>query len=127
MAACRAWPAGSVPPSYGQPVESDVPVLLLSGILDPVVPPKWGDLAASGLPNSLHLVLPDAHHLSGECYESVLRTFFQNPSLVTRAEDFNGKPEALLDGDRPVVGRQPRSWTRCTEEIRLPPFEIPVR
>ena len=59
---CEVWPSGEPPPGTGQPVTWDGPVLLLSGGLDPVTPPRWGELAASHLPGSRHAVAPGAGH-----------------------------------------------------------------
>lgn len=61
-AICDFWPAGELPDNYREPVASDKPVLLLSGDLDPVTPPRWGERAAESLSNSLHLVVPGSHH-----------------------------------------------------------------
>lgn len=59
---CARWPAHPVPESYFQPVESDLPVLLLSGNLDPITPPQWAEAVAEHLSNSHHLVIPGGHH-----------------------------------------------------------------
>ena len=59
---CDFWPKGELPPGYHDPVVSDKPVLVLSGELDPVTPPRWGESAARHLSNSLHLVVPGAAH-----------------------------------------------------------------
>ena len=59
---CAAWPAGTVPDGYHDPVSSEVPTLILSGEADPVTPSEFGDVVAAGLPNSLHLVFPDQGH-----------------------------------------------------------------
>jgi pimeloyl-ACP methyl ester carboxylesterase len=59
---CQTWPHTQVPPEFKTPVQSDVPVLLLSGEVDPVTPPENGDLASRTLPNSLHLVAPGQGH-----------------------------------------------------------------
>ena len=40
---CRAWPQADRPAEWFEPVQSTVPTLLLSGELDPVTPPAWGD------------------------------------------------------------------------------------
>ena len=40
--ACDVWPRAVVPESYYEPITSSVPVLVLSGRLDPVTPPSWG-------------------------------------------------------------------------------------
>jgi pimeloyl-ACP methyl ester carboxylesterase len=61
-AECDSWPAAELPPSYFEPVVSDVPALLLSGNLDPVTPPSWGELVARGLSHSRHVVVPGAGH-----------------------------------------------------------------
>ena len=60
--ACAVWPRGEIPPGYREPVASDAPVLILSGELDPVTPPRWGDHAAATLPNSRHLIVPGTGH-----------------------------------------------------------------
>ncbi|GAB4580656.1 MAG: alpha/beta fold hydrolase [Anaerolineales bacterium] len=59
---CKTWPRGVIPPDFKNPVQSDVPVLLLSGEHDPVTPPANADLAAETLPNSLHLIAPGQGH-----------------------------------------------------------------
>jgi pimeloyl-ACP methyl ester carboxylesterase len=61
-AECDAWPAARLPESYFEPVRSDVPTLLLSGELDPVTPPSWGELVAQGLSRSRHITVPGAGH-----------------------------------------------------------------
>ncbi|MFT5684679.1 MAG: pimeloyl-ACP methyl ester carboxylesterase [Myxococcota bacterium] len=61
-AVCAGWPTPALPDGYYEPVKSDAPTLLLSGVLDPVTPPRWADLAAETLPNSRHLIAPGAGH-----------------------------------------------------------------
>jgi pimeloyl-ACP methyl ester carboxylesterase len=60
--ACGAWPRAAVDPSYYDPVTSDVPALVLSGDVDPVTPPSWGEAVARHLPRSRHLVAPATGH-----------------------------------------------------------------
>ncbi|PHR63587.1 alpha/beta hydrolase [Pseudidiomarina marina] len=59
---CSVWPTAPRPESWFEPVESDIPSLLLSGRLDPVTPPTWGALAAQSLSNSRHLIAPNGSH-----------------------------------------------------------------
>ncbi|MDG1483960.1 MAG: alpha/beta hydrolase [Myxococcota bacterium] len=61
-AMCAGWPRPALPDGYYAPVHSDAPILLLSGGLDPVTPPRWADLAAETLPSSRHLIAPGAGH-----------------------------------------------------------------
>ena len=74
---CAFWPRGSVEPSYYEPVQSDVPVLILSGDIDPVTPPMWGEQVAKTLPNSLHLILPGTGHTAGGtgCGRRLIKAF----------------------------------------------------
>jgi len=60
--ACGVWPRGEIPPDFLDPISSDTPVLIFSGNMDPVTPPKYGDEVASYLPNSRHVVIPEAGH-----------------------------------------------------------------
>lgn len=106
-AACRGWPRYTPPPGYHEPLRSDAPVLLLSGELDPVTPPRWGELAAATLPNALHVVVPGGAHGYGgmpgaECVEALVVRFVVQSSAQG------------LD-------------TSCVQRIRRPPFltEVP--
>ncbi len=63
---CGVWPAGTVPDNFHDPVSSEIPVLLLSGELDPVTPPHYADQVQVHFPNSMHLVAPgQGHSVSG--------------------------------------------------------------
>ncbi len=59
---CDAWPRAAVPADWGQPRSHETPALLLSGQLDPVTPPAWGESALAHLPNGRHVVVPGAAH-----------------------------------------------------------------
>ncbi len=60
--ACEVWPHGDAEPGFAEPVRSELPVLLLSGELDPVTPPEWADAAQAHLPNGRHIVVPGTGH-----------------------------------------------------------------
>lgn len=60
--ACEVWPHAKVDASVSEAVHSTVPTLLLSGGLDPVTPPRWGDTALETLPNGRHVVAPGHSH-----------------------------------------------------------------
>lgn len=61
--ACSHWPSGEVSADFLDPVASDAAVLLVSGELDPVTPPRWADEVAATLPNSRHIVIPGSGHI----------------------------------------------------------------
>jgi pimeloyl-ACP methyl ester carboxylesterase len=101
--ACRIWPRGAVPADYYEPVRSDVPVLILSGGIDPATPPRHGEEVARTLPNSRHLVAPELGHgvsLHG-CGPRLVESFIRNAS----AKDLDGK---------------------CLERIPRPLFMMPL-
>ena len=52
LAQCAVWPRGTMPADFHDAVQSDLPVLLLSGELDPVTPPRYADEVRRTLPNS---------------------------------------------------------------------------
>jgi pimeloyl-ACP methyl ester carboxylesterase len=60
--ACSVWPQGKIPADYHDPVSSNIPVLIFSGNMDPVTPPNYGEEVAKSLPNSRHVVIPQAGH-----------------------------------------------------------------
>lgn len=101
MAACADWPRGEVPAEFYRPFRSNVPVLLVSGNLDPVTPPSWAEIARSSLPNSVHLILPGGHGQNHECVERLAGELFRTGSVEG------------LDRD-------------CAAAARNPPFQLPT-
>ena len=98
MDACNGWPRGTPPSGYREPVQSHVPVLILSGALDPVTPPEWARLAAQSLRRSILIVRPGAGHLDeDECTLRLMGEFIGSPdpkamdascAARSRREDF---------------------------------------
>lgn len=56
QAICSVWPAGPIDDGFKSPLDTDIPVLLLSGDADPITPPRYADLAAVDLGNARHLI-----------------------------------------------------------------------
>jgi pimeloyl-ACP methyl ester carboxylesterase len=60
---CGTWPRGRVPPEFYTLRPSAVPVLLLSGGIDPATPPRHGERVARALgPRARHVVVANAGH-----------------------------------------------------------------
>ena len=59
---CDAWDVEPLPRSIAEPVQSNIPVLLLSGRFDPITPPSFASAAAETLPNSFNYVDPTSSH-----------------------------------------------------------------
>ena len=51
-AICSVWPAGVLDEEFKTPVNTAVPVLLLSGEADPITPPRYAELAAVNFDNA---------------------------------------------------------------------------
>jgi len=62
LSACSVWPRGDMAAGYANPVESDVPALVLSGDLDPVTPPAWGEAVTRHLRRGRHFVARGTGH-----------------------------------------------------------------
>ena len=74
---CEIWPRGTVDASFYEPVQSSIPTLILSGEVDPVTPPVWGEETAKTLPNSRHIVVPGTGHTGGGtgCGRRLIKAF----------------------------------------------------
>jgi pimeloyl-ACP methyl ester carboxylesterase len=62
VTACTFWPRGTIDPGYYEPVQSDVPSLVLSGEFDPITPPVWGDEVAAHLRHARHFTAAATGH-----------------------------------------------------------------
>ena len=80
---CQSWPKFTPPSNFGDAVNSSIPTMLLSGRLDPVTPPAWGDIAAKGLSNSKHYVAKKAGHglVTQTCAADMVNDFIENVSF----------------------------------------------
>jgi pimeloyl-ACP methyl ester carboxylesterase len=99
LGACAVWPRGTVADDFAAPYTSDVPVVLVSGDLDPVTPPEWGEIAQRYFPNSIHVVNPEGHAAGQDCVERIAAELFRTGSAQG------------ID-------------TRCAAAIALPPFVL---
>lgn len=75
--ACEQWPRGEVPAKFHAPIKSDIPVLMLSGELDPVTPPDAATPLLRWLPNGRQIMMHNATHYSYECQEKLAREFIE--------------------------------------------------
>src|SRR5215510_3308134 len=96
--ACEQWPRAKVSASFAEPVKSDLPILMITGDLDPVAPPWLAAGAARFLPNSRHISIPNTgHHFRFECTDNLIAEFLSKGS----AKDLDDS---------------------CVREIERPPF-----
>jgi pimeloyl-ACP methyl ester carboxylesterase len=98
---CEFWPKGPVDPGFDEPLDTDIPTLLLSGSADPITPPGYAVRAAASLETAWLLTGRDQGHgqLAVGCTSEVIAGFIETT--------------AILDGD-----------ASCIEDSFVPPFFI---
>ena len=98
---CGEWPVATLPEGFADLSPGDTPALLLSGVLDPVVPPEWGEVTRRILPGALHLEVPGTgHNVSHQgCVPDLIAEFLEM-----------GSTEGLD--------------TECVGSVRRPPFTL---
>lgn len=77
---CEAWPRGVLDADFKQPVASDAPVLLLSGELDPITPPRYASLVAAHFANAVNIVGRGQGHgmLTLGCVQRLMASFVES-------------------------------------------------
>lgn len=79
---CEIWDVNELEPVMDEPVQSQLPVLILSGEFDPITPPAFGRAVAERLPNSFVVEFPTGGHgaaLDGDCQDQIIRSFLDQP------------------------------------------------
>lgn len=77
-------PRAQVPADYKSPVGSNVPVLILSGYLDPATPPDNGEEVARTLTNRKHIVIRYGSHSYSSlspCIDELMSTFIDTAQV----------------------------------------------
>lgn len=101
QAACEWWVRGDLPTGFHYLSMLDIPTLIVSGENDPVTPSYYGDHLAETLPNSIHVIVPNSAHGTGDAWENCLDNLVAQ--FVSR-----GAPEGL-------------DFT-CVDNTQRPPF-----
>ncbi len=97
--ACTVWGSTELPSGYREPVHSEAPVLVLSGELDPVTPPRWGEHALEHLPNGRHIVVPGHAHgtTSSSCVRDIMEAFLDDLEPDTSCLESLRRPQFFVD------------------------------
>lgn len=84
---CAEWPVAGVDTGVHEPLDSDIPALLLSGEMDPVTPPRYGDSALAQFSNGTHLVGRGLGHIvsSNRCFKKVVAGFVDELAVPEQA------------------------------------------
>ncbi len=103
--ACGRWPVVDVSGEYDQVIASDVPVLIFTGALDPVVPTSFGDELVAHFPNAQHIVIPHMGHMLANlsnpaCYDDYVVAYFderEGEAAVDCFQEMTAGPFKLRD------------------------------
>jgi pimeloyl-ACP methyl ester carboxylesterase len=98
--ACGLWRKGDLPASFRDTKKLDVPVLMISGDLDPVTPPFVGASALAQYAQGRQVIVRNGTHSSYECTERLMAEFLDRGT-------WQG-----LD-------------TSCVDQVKRLPFAIP--
>ncbi len=85
---CQAWKAPDLGDAFRSPVQSDVPILFISGTLDARTPVSNAEEYRKGFPNSTHLIIEGAVHsdplfLSSPGIKDVMLEFMKGEPIST--------------------------------------------
>ncbi len=129
---CKLWQ--SEPPATGanQPVHSDIPTLIVTGLYDSATPPSFAHQLSQHLTHSYVVEIPDQGHAPtttgfSDCPLQVMESFLNDPSIEpdtacvqeTKAVQFLApytvdipiKLETVNDSEMQVFTRVPSGWT----------------
>jgi pimeloyl-ACP methyl ester carboxylesterase len=144
---CAMIDVSRLPDSSDELVRSDLPVLLLSGGLDPATPAENAEEVLTGLPNGDHVVFPGGGHIQGvnACGASLIDAFamdptaeldtscaaaqspvaftfvYREPQAVTITGE-DGSPVVALEVPAGFWQTGPQSWTNGVFSAFVTPF-----
>jgi pimeloyl-ACP methyl ester carboxylesterase len=82
---CEVWNVQPSGTGEREPVESDVPALVLAGAVDPITPAQWGRSAAGLLSSGWFYEIPGQAHgtmRTSACAREIALTFLEDPSAT---------------------------------------------
>lgn len=97
--ACQQWQIQLLPKADLQPVQSDLPTLLLSGAYDPITPPEYAATLLPNLPNGQHVIFPYGAHgqaVTNACANSIIAQFIDSPLTRVDARCASGQQARFL-------------------------------
>lgn len=82
---CDIWDVQPRDEKENEPIDSDIPTLVLAGEYDPITPPSWGAEVADHLSRGYYFTFPGLGHgasVSDYCPFTILYEFLENPSAA---------------------------------------------
>jgi pimeloyl-ACP methyl ester carboxylesterase len=130
LSTCEAWPRGTPDPGLTEAVTSAVPTLLPNGAIDPITPPRFGEVAAVHLPAAQEIVFANSGHgatLQTGCGNQVLLDFLTDPTqpvdascAATITMEYTVPAQTLAPLLAPAALRAELAVTRLPPGLREP-------
>jgi hypothetical protein len=79
---CDIWDLPATPTLAYEPVQSDIPTLVLAGSYDPITPPEWSKTVADNLSHSFYYEFPSSGHSLDRynpCADRIKSAFINDP------------------------------------------------
>ena len=88
-AICEVWPKGILHEDFGRALQTNIPVLALSGEFDPITPPAYAQRALEQFTNKKHIVLSGQGHgqLAVGCMPRLVTQFIEDASSENLPEE----------------------------------------
>jgi pimeloyl-ACP methyl ester carboxylesterase len=99
FASCSTWDVPAISAANVQPVQSNIPTLLMSGEYDPVTPASLATIAAQTLSNSHSFMFPGQGHGafgSDPCPTSMVVAFVESPSVSPDSSCIGAMPPPVF-------------------------------
>jgi pimeloyl-ACP methyl ester carboxylesterase len=122
----KIWKVQSQPAVENEPVQSDIPTLLLEGEFDPITPPAMADAAAQSLSvSSVHVFPAVGHGVVGSryCADTLMLDFLDHPGPTPKSDCVSrlSKIRFLQPGrERPAEPAATYTDSRSGVSIKLP-------
>jgi len=104
---CDPWPAGVLDEDFRNPVQSDIPTLILSGTDDPITPPSYGEIVAKHLSKVKHVINENQGHVQAPlgCVPKIMEHFIDvgtTKALPVSCLDRLRAPSFFVDANGPL-------------------------
>jgi len=112
---CGDWGTAEPEAVENEPVESSIPTLVMTGQLDPITPPRWGEAIASNLADAQFFEFPYTGH----------GTLVARDCAVEMTQSFLDGPEADVD-DSCIASIPAPPFTTADVDVALVPYTSPT-
>lgn len=130
LALCASWGGADAPePIENEPVVSDIPTLIMTGSIDPITPPRWGEAIAENLANATFYEFPYTGHgvvPSRDCGAAMAQQFLGDPTAEVDASCIEEIPAPAFTTDEVEIEMVPFTNPTGFEGLRPESWDEPL-